>query len=137
GIVPPKEWDARYDEINRFDEESVEDGTTIAKVAPLVSYEEQRSQHTAPPGRPDKIGNYTATDAASQPNEPSYQAAHQAAISRTSTETAPWYAIPADRKWFARLAVSELLLDALRGLDLCWPPADFDVEAEKKRLAAT
>ena len=45
--------------------------------------------------------------------------------------------VPADRKWFARLAVSELLLDALRGLDLGWPPADFDVAVEKARLAAT
>jgi hypothetical protein len=44
--------------------------------------------------------------------------------------------VPADRKWFARLAVSELLLDALRRLDLGWPPADFDIEVEKKRLAA-
>ncbi|NEB06561.1 polyphosphate kinase 2 family protein, partial [Streptomyces sp. SID13726] len=68
---------------------------------------------------------------------PAYQEAYQAVLDRTSSETAPWHVVPADRKWFARLAVSELLLDALRRLDLGWPPADFDIEVEKKRLAAT
>ena len=63
--------------------------------------------------------------------------AYQIAIERTSTPESPWYVIPADRKWYARLAVQRLLLDAMQGLKLAWPKADFDVEVEKKRLAAT
>jgi hypothetical protein len=55
-------------------------------------------------------------------------------LERTSTDVAPWHVIPCDRKWYARLAVTELLIEALEGLDLTWPTADFDVEAEKKRL---
>lgn len=57
-------------------------------------------------------------------------------LDRTSTDLAPWHAVPADRKWYARLAVSELLLHALEELRLEWPAANFDVEAEKARLAA-
>ena len=63
--------------------------------------------------------------------------AYRLAIEKTSTDAAPWYVIPADRKWYARLAVQDLLLDTLRGFKLEWPAADFDVEVEKKRLAAS
>ena len=63
--------------------------------------------------------------------------AYQTVFERTSTEYAPWHVVPADRKWYARLAVQALLLEALEAIDPQWPAADFDVEAEKKRLAAT
>ncbi|MBR7518555.1 polyphosphate kinase 2 family protein, partial [Mycobacterium tuberculosis] len=66
-----------------------------------------------------------------------YMAAYQTVFDRTSTAAAPWHVIPADHKWFARLAVQELLLDALQQIDPQWPAAGFDVEAEKKRLAAS
>ena len=56
-------------------------------------------------------------------------------LDRTSTEWAPWHVVPCDRKWYSRLAVTELLVDALEKLDLSWPPASFDVEEEKRRLA--
>ncbi len=61
--------------------------------------------------------------------------AYQTVFDRTSTEAAPWFVVPADRKWYARLAVQRLLLDALHDIDPQWPAADFDVEVEKKRLA--
>jgi polyphosphate kinase 2 (PPK2 family) len=64
-----------------------------------------------------------------------YREAYEIAFERTSTEVAPWYAVPADRKWYARLAVQELLIAALEDIDPEWPAASFDVEAEKKRLA--
>ena len=55
---------------------------------------------------------------------------------RTSTQLAPWHVVPSDKKWFRNLAIGQLLLETLRGLDLAWPEADFDVEAEQQRLAA-
>ena len=58
-------------------------------------------------------------------------------LDRTSTDVAPWHVIPANRKWYARLAVQGLLLDALEKIDPQWPAADFDVEVEKARLAAS
>jgi len=57
-------------------------------------------------------------------------------MERTDTETAPWFVVPADRKWYARLAVQELLIETLQGLELTWPEADFDVEEQRRRLAA-
>lgn len=136
-LVPADVWEKRYDEINRFEEKVVASGTTIVKVALLVSYEEQRARLAERLERPDKFWKYNPSDVDSRAKWPAYQEAYQAVLDRTSTEIAPWHVVPADRKWFARLAVSELLLDALRRLELGWPPADFDVEVEKKRLAAT
>jgi hypothetical protein len=63
--------------------------------------------------------------------------AYEIALERTNTEQAPWYVVPAHRKWYRKLAVAHLLLETLRDLDLDWPPADFDVETEKRRLAAS
>lgn len=137
GLVAPDVWEARYDEINRFEEKVVASGTTIVKVALLVSYEEQRARLMERLERPDKFWKYNPNDVDSRQKWPAYQEAYQAVLDRTSTEAAPWHVVPADRKWFARLAVSELLLDALRRLDLGWPPADFDIEVERRRLAAT
>jgi hypothetical protein len=56
-------------------------------------------------------------------------------LDKTSTDYAPWQVIPCDRKWYSRLAITELLIEALKSLNLAWPAATFDVEAEKKRLA--
>ena len=58
------------------------------------------------------------------------------AVERTSTDIAPWYVVPADRKWYRNWAISTLLLEALTGLGLSWPAATFDVDAERRRLEA-
>ena len=63
--------------------------------------------------------------------------AYQLALERCSTEVAPWFVVPANHKWYAQLAVQQLLIEHLRRLDPQWPPPDFDVEAERARLAAT
>ncbi|MGB5951115.1 MAG: polyphosphate kinase 2 family protein, partial [Ornithinimicrobium sp.] len=64
-----------------------------------------------------------------------YQEAYQVALEKCSTDYAPWFVVPADRKWYARLAVQNLLLEHLRPLDLTWPTADFNVATERARLA--
>jgi len=134
-LVPPDVWGTRYDEINAFEKELVDGGTTIVKVAMFVSLDEQRKRLAARLERPDKYWKYNPADIDERQLWPRYQEAYQAVLDRTSTEYAPWHIITCDRKWFARLAVTELLIEALKGLDLSWPPATFDVEAEKKRLA--
>ncbi|MGC5166390.1 PPK2 family polyphosphate kinase [Luteimicrobium sp. DT211] len=136
-LVPPEVWEKRYDEINRFEERLVESGTSLVKVALLVSPEEQRARLLKRLDRPDKYWKYNPGDVDARLRWSAYQEAYQAVLDRTNTEVAPWHAVPADRKWFARLAVSELLLDALRRLDLGWPAADFDVGTERARLLAT
>lgn len=61
--------------------------------------------------------------------------AYQIAIERTSTEAAPWYVVPADKKWYARVAVQEILLHTLKAMDLKWPRPDFDVKEERRKIS--
>ena len=134
-LVPPEVWGKRYEEINAFEKELVDEGTTIIKVAMFVSLEEQKARLADRLERPDKYWKYNPNDVDERLMWPAYQKAYQAMLERTSTEYAPWHVVPCDRKWYSRLAILELLIEALEGLNLSWPPADFDVEAEKKRLA--
>ena len=134
-LVPPSEWEPRYDEINTYEAELADAGTVLVKVALFVSLEEQRRRLAERLERPDKYWKYNPGDLEERKLWPAYQEAYQAMLERTSTERAPWYVVPCDKKWYSRLAVTELLIEALKGLDLSWPPADFDVEAEKRKLA--
>ncbi|MGK2870384.1 MAG: polyphosphate kinase 2 family protein [Mycobacterium sp.] len=134
-LVPPDVWGTRYDEINAFEQELVDAGTTIVKVAMFVSLEEQKQRLAERLDRPDKYWKYNPADIDERLKWPLYQEAYQAMLDKTSTEHAPWHIVPCNRKWYSRLAVLELMIEALKSLDLQWPPADFDVEAEKKRLA--
>ncbi|MFC4605227.1 polyphosphate kinase 2 family protein [Rhodococcus kronopolitis] len=136
-LVPPEQWEPRYDEINHFEKELVESGTTLIKVAMFVSLDEQKKRLAERLDRPDKYWKYNPGDVTERGYWPQYQQAYQDMLDRTSTEHAPWHVVPCDRKWYSRLAVTELLIDALERLDLHWPPADFDVEVEKARLAAS
>jgi PPK2 family polyphosphate:nucleotide phosphotransferase len=136
-LVPEEEWSSRYDTINRFEREVVEAGTTIVKVMLHLSNAEQKARLMERLDRPDKYYKYNPGDVDERKHWDDYMEAYQAALTRCSTDTAPWYVVPADHKWYARLAVQQLLLETLREMDPTWPPADFDVAAEKARLAAT
>jgi len=133
-LVTPEVWGARYDEINAFERELVDGGTTLIKVAMFISPEKQKEQLLERLEDPTKYWKYNPGDVDERKLWPKYQEAYQAVLDRTSTDYAPWHIVPCDRRWYSRLAVTELLLKALEDLDLFWPPADFDVEAEKKRL---
>lgn len=136
-LVAPDVWEARYDEIVAFERELVAAGTTIVKVALMISRDEQYDRLAARLERPDKQWKYNPGDVDTRLLWDDYQDAYQAVLDRTSIPEAPWYVVPADSKDYARLAVTKLLLDALRSLDLGWPEVDYDVEVEKRRLAAT
>jgi PPK2 family polyphosphate:nucleotide phosphotransferase len=135
-LVPPDVWEARYDEINAFEKELVDSGTKIVKVAMFVSLDEQKQRLAERLERPDKFWKYNPGDIDERMLWPQYQEAYQAMLDRTSTDYAPWHIVPCNRKWYSRLAILELLIEALKEFDLSWPPADFDVEAEKRRLAS-
>lgn len=135
-LVPRTVWERRYDEINAFERELVTDGLTIVKVALVISPDEQAERLRERIERPDKHWKYNPSDLDVRAKWAAYREAYQAVFDRTSTEAAPWYAVPADNKWYARLAVAELLARALEGLDLGWPEKDFDTATELARLAA-
>ncbi len=134
-LVEPDVWEQRYDEINAFEKELVDAGTVIVKVAMFVSLDEQKARLASRLEQPAKYWKYNPSDLDERAVWPAYREAYQAMLDRTSTDYAPWHVVPADKKWFSRLAVTELLIEALTGLNLSWPPADFDVEAEKAKVA--
>ncbi|MDO5740100.1 MAG: polyphosphate kinase 2 family protein [Ornithinimicrobium sp.] len=134
-LVPPQQWGRRYGTINGFEQGLLDDDVTIIKVMLHVSKEEQKARLQERLDRPDKYWKYNPGDLDERAYWDAYQEAYQALLERCSPAHAPWYVVPADHKWYARLAVQRLLLEHLRGLDLRWPPADFDVEKEKARLA--
>ena len=134
-LVPPQVWEPRYAEINTFESELVDAGVTLVKVAMFVSLEEQKRRLAERLARPDRYWKYNPGDLEERKLWPAYQAAYQAMLDRTATDNAPWYVVPCDKKWYSRLAVTELLIEALKSLELSWPPPDFDVEAEKRKLA--
>lgn len=136
-LVPRREWARRYATINTFESRLAQEGTTLIKVMLHLSKQEQRDRLAKRLERPDKHWKYNPGDVDERHHWEDYREAYQAVIDRCSTDHAPWFVVPADRKWYARLAVQQLLLEHLRGMDLRWPEADFDVEAEKSRLAAS
>lgn len=102
-----------------------------------ISRDEQYQRLSERLERPDKFWKYAVGDVEDRLRWDDYQQAYQVAINRTDSTAAPWFVIPADQKWRARLCVAELLLQVLRRIDPQWPPAKFDVAAEKARLDAT
>ena len=134
-LVPARTWRLRYSTINRFESGLVGHGTTVVKVMLHVSKDEQRERLAERLDRPDKHWKYNSGDVTERQYWDDYQDAYQAMLDRCSTADAPWYVVPADRKWYARLAVMNLLIEHLEEMDPRWPKADFDVDAERQRLA--
>jgi len=136
-LAPPEEIERRYGAIRDFEKRLVDAGTRVVKVMLHISYEEQGERLMERLERPDKHWKYNPGDVSERVHWPLYREAYETAIERTSTPEAPWFVVPANRKWYARLAVQELLLETLEQIDPRWPAAAFDVEAEKARLRAT
>ena len=136
-LVPEDVWRARYDEINAWEKKLVEGGTTIIKVALMVSYAEQGERLMERLERPDKHWKFNPGDLDTRSKWPAFQEAYSDVFRLTSTDHAPWYVVPADKKWYSRLAITEILTRTLEDLDPQWPVADFDVEEMKKALLAT
>jgi PPK2 family polyphosphate:nucleotide phosphotransferase len=136
-LVPQATWSRRYAQINRFEASVAESGTTVVKVMLHLSSDEQKARLGQRLERPDKYWKYNPGDIDERALWPAYQEAYQAVLDRCSTDAAPWFVVPADRKWYARLAVQQLLLEHLRLMAPQWPGPDFDVEVEKERLART
>ncbi|MGM1017979.1 MAG: polyphosphate kinase 2 family protein [Actinomycetota bacterium] len=136
-LAEPAEIERRYAAIREFEKRVVDGGTRIVKVMLHISPDEQKERLMERLDRPDKHWKYNPGDVDERLLWSDYMQAYQVAIERTSTPEAPWFVVPADRKWFARLAVQELLLGAMEDIGPEWPGADFDIEAERARLAAS
>jgi len=135
GLSTPEEVEERYGIITAFEQEVAAAGTTIIKVMLHISADEQKARLMARLDDPSKHWKYNPGDVDERAFWPQYMEAYEIALRRTTTDVAPWYVVPADHKWYARLAVQQLMLEALRGLKQEWPAATYDVAAEKVRLA--
>jgi PPK2 family polyphosphate:nucleotide phosphotransferase len=133
-LAEPATIESRYDQINEFEAGLVADGFVIIKCMLHVSAAEQRSRLLARLDNEDKYWKFNPGDIDERGHWRDYQTAYEIALERTNTEAAPWYVVPADKKWYRNLVIGELLLDALRGMGLRWPPPDFDVEEQRRRL---
>jgi PPK2 family polyphosphate:nucleotide phosphotransferase len=137
GLVPEDVWQARYDQINAWEADVAASGTTIIKCFLHISADEQKSRLAARLADPAKHWKYNPGDVGARAKWPAYQEAYEAALTRCSTEIAPWYVVPSDRKWYRNWAVATLLYDHLRGIAPDWPAATFDVAVEKARVAGS
>jgi polyphosphate kinase 2 (PPK2 family) len=124
----------RYGAINRFEQRLVDDGCAVVKVFLHISREEQRDRLLARLDDLTKHWKYDPGDVDERARWDDYRTAYETALQRCSTEAAPWYVVPADRKWYRNWAVASLLLEPLRDMQLDWPAADFDVAKERQRV---
>ena len=137
GWADEEEIQGRYRAINDFERELTESGTVVVKVMLHISAQEQGERLLERLERADKHWKYNPGDVDERAHWPAYMEAYDRALAATSTEHAPWTVVPADRKWYARIAVQQLLMDALTRIDPQWPDADFDVAEEIQRLRGT
>ena len=120
-LVEPEVWSRRYRHIREFERMLHDEGTTIVKLFLNISKEEQRQRLQDRLDEPDKNWKFNTGDLADRALWDDYRTAFEAAISETSTEYAPWYVIPANRKWYRNLAVSSILIETLEAMDPQYP----------------
>ena len=136
-LVPRSVWGRRYGRINAWEKRLVASGCTVVKVFLDISRDEQRERLGERLVDPTKHWKVGSADLAERRLWDDYTLAYDAALTRTSTEHAPWHVVPADRKWYRDWAVTSILLETLRELDLAWPtPEGLDLPAMAAELDA-
>jgi PPK2 family polyphosphate:nucleotide phosphotransferase len=127
-VIGPDIWKERYQDINAMERYLSRQGTVIRKFFLNVSKEEQKKRFLARLDEPKKNWKFSVADAKERQHWDRYMEAYEDAIGATSTDEAPWYVVPADHKWFMRMAVAEVIVQTLESLDL-----EFPVLSDEKR----
>jgi PPK2 family polyphosphate:nucleotide phosphotransferase len=123
-LVPEERWSRRFDQINDFERTLAAEGTTILKFFLNISRDEQLERFKERYEDPTKRWKFKVGDLKEREQWPAYMAAYEDALARCSTDAAPWYVIPSDRKWFRNLAIAEIVADELERLDPQFPARD-------------
>lgn len=133
-----KFWENRYESIRNFEKHLAENGTTIVKIFLHVSKKEQKKRFLDRINEPDKNWKFSLGDLPERNLWEKYQIAYEEAINATSKSHAPWFVIPADHKWFARVAAIQIIIDALKRMDPKFPVLSKEnlksLEEAKKQL---
>ena len=137
-LVTRRLWTERFEDINAFERFLSRNGTLIRKFFLHVSKDEQRRRFLERLDDPSKHWKFEAADVAERDRWDDYMKAYEQVLSKTSTEEAPWFIVPADHKWFTRLVIARLVVEALESLDLKFPkPSQADrasLDKARKRL---
>jgi polyphosphate kinase 2 (PPK2 family) len=131
--IDKKFWKQRYESIRCFEKHLSENGTVIIKFFLNVSKDEQKERFLERIDDPDKNWKFSASDVYEREFWDDYMKAYEKTIQETATEQCPWHVLPADKKWFTRIAISAIILDALKGMKLDYPVLP---KAEKDELSA-
>ncbi len=138
-LVTKDIWDERFESIRSFEKHLARNGTVVRKFFLHVSKKEQRKRFLDRLDQPDKNWKFSAADIKERQCWDDYQEAYEDMIRHTATEHAPWFVVPADNKWFARLVVAGAVVDALKDLGLKYPEVDptkrKELEEAKRLLA--
>jgi PPK2 family polyphosphate:nucleotide phosphotransferase len=130
-LVPKSEWSKRYDEINDFERMLSQNRVTILKIFLHIGKDEQKRRFQERIEDPDKRWKISEDDFKERQFWDEYTAAYEDTLCRCSTPDAPWFIIPANKKWFRNLAVSHIITETLEGLNMKFPPPTVDVKKLK------
>ena len=125
-LAPEEVWSKRYDHINNFERMLADEGCTILKFFLFIDLDEQKERLQARLDEPDKIWKFDPGDLKERKLWPEYMKAFEDAISKTSTDWAPWYVVPANRKWYRNLVVGTVIIETLEALNMRYPEPEFD-----------
>jgi len=128
--IDKKIWARRFEEINNFEKYLVSNGTVVLKFFLNVSQKEQKKRFLERIDLPEKNWKFSTADAQERAHWNEYMEAYEDMLNNTSTKWAPWYIIPADKKWYTRIAVGAVMLHTLQGLELEYPTVDEDHKKE-------
>ncbi len=127
-LVPKDVWSKRYAQINAFEKMLAEEGTTILKFFLHIDLDEQKERLQARLADPHKQWKFRKGDLDERKLWPNYIQAYEDVLSKTSTKYAPWYLIPANRKWYRNLIISTILIETLKNLKMKYPPPEDDLD---------
>jgi len=130
-LVPAERWRRRYQHIREFEQLLIDEGTSVVKVYLHVSQEEQARRIQDRIDSPDQQWKFRAADLEERKLWPEYRTAYEDAIAATSTDDAPWYVVPADRKWVRNLVIARLLVAALQDIDPRYPRPEKDISGTR------
>jgi PPK2 family polyphosphate:nucleotide phosphotransferase len=126
-LVPEEIWSRRYEHINNFEKILVDEGTTILKFFLHIDMDEQKSRLQSRLDDPSKHWKFNISDLKERKRWQDYQHAYEDMLTKTSTEWAPWYVIPANRKWYRNYLIASILVDTLKNLNMEFPPPEQDL----------
>jgi len=126
--VSPDVWKKRFDQINQFERLLAENGTTILKFYLHIDRDEQKERLQARLDEPNKRWKFRLGDLEERKLWPDYMQAYEDVLSKTSTKYAPWFIVPANRKWYRDLVISGVLVDTLKGLNMKFPEPEENLD---------